>query len=157
MELRVDVRDRLEPRVDLVARASEVLWSSEPGEVEAVDGTSVTSQEHRRCCGAPSNYATTCWAWRPFVARASEVLWSSEKDTWRWGRESEEQVARASEVLWSSEPEADGVAALVFACRKSIGGAVELRARRRGTCQAVGRRAVARASEVLWSSEGRAR
>ena len=109
-----------------VARASEVLWSSE-GREGAVSGPTVV------------------------VARASEVLWSSEAQETMdpfAGRRSRKSiggavelrddarrrvdrdlapVARASEVLWSSEEQVESVM---------------------GDLQQV-----ARASEVLWSSE----
>ena len=53
MELRVSdfQSDRLAARE--VARASEVLWSSEAMSSSMSRSRSSASQEHRRCCGAP--------------------------------------------------------------------------------------------------------
>ena len=62
------------------------------------------------------------------------------------------RVARASEVLWSSETGDENATGWPTIRRKSIGGAVELRALRGAVTRRDPSR-VARASEVLWSSE----
>ena len=135
----------------LVARASEVLWSSEQA---AVGGVVVdeSSQEHRRCCGAPratrgsnpprdrprrkSIGGAVELRGYPAPTRCETAAGSQEhrrccgapRITRPIGSGNRSSVARASEVLWSSEltpirlPGPDG-------------------------------RHVARASEVLWSSE----
>ena len=62
----------------VVARASEVLWSSEShSRIKSSQG-STSSQEHRRCCGAPRLPRAHPLRDRGGVARASEMLWSSE-------------------------------------------------------------------------------
>ena len=128
-----------------------VLWSSEPRMNPTVEWALDASQEHRRCCGAPRPGRTvrsrrapggrksiggavelrgSC-SWRSTlrrarVARASEVLWSSETRL-RASLIALYMVARASEVLWSSESSPPRPKCQPSPCRKSIGGAVELR------------------------------
>ena len=136
----------------LVARASEVLWSSEADGSTLRGSCSPKSQEHRRCCGAPRSsrsrrrpmrfrsqeHRRCCGAPRKRRPQEGNRLTPSQEHrgccgasrrTMHADLHAHRFVARASGLPWGFETATSGSVRRRPRSRKSIGAAVELRDR----------------------------